>query len=127
MASVDELQITVAGFSGLPPETRVALRKILEHRAEMILEEAGRLEAGINSGAGAPMITPAFVKHADSWQAMSYAKARMSTRARNWMIISGVTIFTGGFFTNNMTEAWGAIGFVACALIGFVAFSKGSE
>ncbi|MEU8424403.1 hypothetical protein AB0C15_26375 [Micromonospora sp. NPDC048835] len=123
----DELRITVAGISDLPAETRQALHDILARRGRDLLDEAGRLEAGVNAGVGPPMITPAILAHADTWRMMGYSQGRNSKGSRNWTLISGMATFVGGYFTNNLTRPWGAIGFVICALVALYSFNKGSE
>lgn len=115
------------GVSDLPEETKRALQDVLTRRGRDLLDEAGRLEAEANSGLGVPMITPAMIVHADTWQRMGYTPSRISTTARNWLMMSTLATLIAGYFTNNITEPWGAIGFVVCAIATLASFSKGSQ
>ena len=120
----DELRITIPGVSSLPAETQRALRDDLARRGKDLLDEAGRLEAEINSGLETPMITPAIIAHA-SFQRSSYGIRRKLPSTKHFFLGGTLATFVGGVFANNVTEGWGAIGLVVCGLAALVCFNKG--
>jgi hypothetical protein len=126
-ASQDELGVIVAGVSDLHEATHRALAEALANHGRALLNEASRLEAAANPGLAPPLITPTMIHDADTLRRIGYAQTGKANDRRNWMLGSLAATFVSGFFTNNLTEPWGAIGFVICGAIALVCFNKGSQ
>jgi hypothetical protein len=130
VAAVSRANLTfeVPGSEGLPDQSRIALEQIAASYAKRVLEEAGRLEAAVNQGLNEPMITPAHLADADTWLLKGYIRPsppRKATKAKVYTGISYALAIVCGFFINNITEPWGAIGVVVLVLTGAAFFFLG--
>ncbi|MEW2472239.1 MULTISPECIES: hypothetical protein [Micromonospora] len=121
------MHVVVPGASDLHGATHQALAEALAKHGRALLNEASRLEAAANPGLAAPMITPGMIHDAETLQRIGYAQSGKAADRRNWMLGSLAATFVGGFFTNNLTEPWGAIGFVVCGALALAFFNKGSQ
>ncbi|MBA9002068.1 hypothetical protein [Thermomonospora cellulosilytica] len=113
----DELSITVSGSGELPEQTRKALSDALAKHGRDLMDEAGRVAAAQHSGAGDPMITPGMVTDMDVWLRRGYIQRGRSRQEKIAHITGLLASFIGGFFINNITEPWGAIGVVLCGAV----------
>jgi hypothetical protein len=124
-----KLTFDVVGCEELPNQSRDALKQIAAAYAKRVLEEAGRLEAAANQGLNEPMITPTHLTDADTWLRRGYitspAPQGKSTKAKIYTALSYAIAIICGFFINNITEPWGAIGVVVFVLLGFLFFVLG--
>ncbi|MFI7209828.1 hypothetical protein ACIBP4_07450 [Micromonospora maritima] len=123
----DMLRVEVPGASDLHHATHQALATALAKHGRDLLNEASRLEAAANPGLAVPVITPGMIHDAETLQRIGYAQAGKAVDRRNWMLGSLAATFVGGFFTNNLTEPWGAVGFVVCGALALIFFNKGSQ
>ncbi|WP_148308150.1 hypothetical protein [Actinoplanes friuliensis] len=123
----DHLPVVVTGASDLHDATHKALAEALVKHGRVLLNEASRLEAAANPGLAPPLITPTMIHDADTLQRIGYAQPGKADDRRNWMLCSLLATFVGGHFTNNLTESWGAIGFVICGAAALICFNKGSQ
>ncbi|WP_327582215.1 hypothetical protein OHA25_40630 [Nonomuraea sp. NBC_00507] len=123
----DELRIVVPGCSDHPEQTQKALADILAKYGASLLEEADRVATPLHTGPGKVMITSAMITDMDLWMRKGYVRPRKSSKEKAIAGVGLLAVYLGGLFTNNITVAWGAVGFAVCALLFFWTHFWGSE
>jgi hypothetical protein len=122
-----ELTIAIPGCGDLPDASRAELVRVISNFGQIVLQEAGRLEAGSHSGPGPAMITPSHMSHAATWAQSSYVKPPVSTKQKIFAVLSYLAAIICGLFVNNIDKAWGSIGLVICSAAGFAFFMLGGS
>lgn len=125
LVASDDLIVEVEGSSSLAPPAKLALEECVRQYGEDVLREAGRLEASMHVGGGAPMITNSMVQEANLLGRRGHIQRRVSRFKIFMQSVSYVAAVVAGIFAGDITTATGALGFVASAVIGTGAFYLG--
>jgi hypothetical protein len=121
----DDLTIEVAGSSSLAPPARQALEECMKAYGEDVLREAGRLEASLHVGGGAPMITNSMVQEADLLGRRGHIQRPTPKFKHAMQLVSYAAAVVAGVFAGSMDTATGSIGFAVSATTGIIAFFLG--
>jgi hypothetical protein len=111
----------------LPADTRREFDRVIKDLCQRVVDEADRLAAARDEGAGLEPITPADIRRAARYLEGMPGPVRLSLNERAFQGASYLAAIVAGYFVNNIDKAWGAVGFAIVTGIGIVTYVFGLQ